>query len=858
MSTERVVSWANKLKKNLWWRHAIRLAAEKGKLERDDFELLFTVAKIEHGLETMSASYASCIAPLSLIGFGEEQNAVNLKSISKVNNVSALVSNAMLEFATDGLTAVYGDNGSGKSSYAKILKNACLTRGNTPKILPNIFQEGSGEPAADITITIGQELHDIAWKLSAVAQEDLKSIRIFDNTSAAHYISDEDIIEYKPAGMKLLSQLMSACEFVRITTDKEKSPYVASNTLPTFRPGSKVFTFISTLSDKTKAEDVDALCINKEQEGSIAVHHTELARLKTSTPEQIRKSYSDRCKGLQPLLDHLTKLKTNLEQERVNTIKNAYDDYRTKHAAAELARTQALDGHKLLGICSPEWIAMWNHVKSFIQTHNAGLVFPPTEGDPCPTCLQSISGEAALKLKSFNDYLQNQTQVEAKKAKGIFDLAINNLKLLRFDLTPYEYALDLIREHNPEYANRIADLNSNFKILHENLLKVEPDFTPISLEFNAISWISGQIASWQKKEAEVATNEGLVKQIADLTLLIQDLEDKKLFTSAKENILSEIKRRKMLSLYNNLSSSCQSTSITTLTSSIAKSGAIGNLQAAFRNELKKFGFQNLDVSTETRGSRGKQMLKLHLTGKSNGIMEVASEGEQKCVALASFLAELTVDDRKSAIIFDDPINSLDHKWRRKFADRIVEESLTRQVIVFTHDMPFLKMLEEASEEAKSKLNLISIAKYGDTAGFPFPEPPWDAKNTQSRIGLLKNALPDLKKMEIAGDLKYEFQVKHTYNLMRETWERLVEEWLLRKVVERFARGVKTQSLKEIMNDVTSEDNDIISAAMSKCSTFMYGHDNAAGVAVDCPRYDEVEQDVANLDTYFKALKKRRS
>lgn len=115
------------------------------------------------------------------------------------------------------------------------------------------------------------------------------------------------------------------------------------------------------------------------------------------------------------------------------------------------------------------------------------------------------------------------------------------------------------------------------------------------------------------------------------------------------------------------------------------------------------------------------------------------------MALASFLAELSVDDRKSAIIFDDPINSLDHKWRRKFAKRIVEESLTRQVIVFTHDMPFLKMLEESSDEVHSTLRLISIAKYGNKAGFPFPEPPWDAKNTLSRIGYLKNLLPDLKK-----------------------------------------------------------------------------------------------------------------
>lgn len=858
MSIESVVDWANKLKRNLWWRHAIRLAAEKGKLERDDFELLFTIAKIEHGLEAPNEFYANCIAPLNLTGFGEEKNAVNLKSIGKVSYVSALASDSLLEFSTEGLTAVYGDNGSGKSSYAKILKNACLTRGNIPKILPNIYEEEKVEPSANIALVIGQKQHDIDWRLSTAAHEDLKSIRIFDNTSAAHYVSGEDAIEYKPASMRLLSQLMYACEFVRTNSGNEKKPYTKPNSLPTFAPDSKVFALVSTLSDKTNVEDVIALCLSKEQEDSIPAHHIELAKLKTSTPEQIRKTYKARCEALQPLLDHLVNLKSNLDEECFITIKHTFDDYKTKQGAAELARTQALDGHELSGICSPEWTAMWDHVKSFVQTHNSGLDFPPIEGAPCPTCLQSISGDTANKLKSFNDYLQNRTQIEASKAKREFDSFINKLKLLRFDLKPYEFSLTTIREHNPEHAEKIIELNSNLQILCGNLIKDEPDFTPIKIEFNAVDWISDQIASLKKKTAEVETNEGLVKQVTELTRLIQELEDKKLFTSSKQNILVEIKRHKMLSLYSKLENSCLSTTITTLANTIAKSGAIGHLQETFKGELKKFGFENLDVGTETRGLRGTQMLKLCLTGKTNGIMEVASEGEQKCVALASFLAELTVDDRKSAIIFDDPINSLDHKWRRKFASRIVEESLTRQVIVFTHDMPFLKMLEEASDEAKSKLELIYIAKYGDTAGFPFPEPPWDAKSTVSRIGFLKNSLPDLKKMETSGDARYEFNAKHTYNLMRETWERLVEEWLLRKVVERFARGVKTQSIKKIADDVTSEDNDIINAAMAKCSTYMYGHDNATGLAVDCPRYSELEQDIANLDAYFKSLKKRRS
>jgi energy-coupling factor transporter ATP-binding protein EcfA2 len=861
MSIGSVVGWANKLKKNLWWRYAIKLAAEKGELGDDDFVLLLAVAKMEQGLKDQDESYAGYITPLDLTGFGKEQNAVNLKSIGKVSHVSALVSDALLEFETNGLTAVYGDNGSGKSSYAKILKNACLTRGNTPKILPNIYEEETGDPAAEISIVIGQEQHDVAWSLSTVAREDLKSIRIFDNTSATHYISGEDTIEYKPAGMKLLSQLMRACEFVRTDSDIQMRSYNTATPLPTFSSASKVFTFVSTLSDKTKVEDVDALCLSKEQEDSIQVNHAELVKLKTSTPEQIRKVYDDRCKGLQPLLDHLVKLRSKLDQECLDTIKNAFDDYKTKQTVAELARTQAIEGHELSGICSPEWSKMWNHVKLFVQTHNAELAFPPTEGAPCPTCLQPISDEAAKKLKSFNDYLKDQTQVEAKKAQETFDSFITNLKLLRFDIKPYEFALGMIREHNPEYTEKLIVLNSNLETLCGNLIKAEPDFTLIKVEFNAVDWISGQIDSWKKKEAEVATNEGLVKQIADLTLLIQELEDKKIFTSVKQNILGEIDRLKMLTLYNDLASSCQSTQITTQTSTIAKSGAIGSLQIAFNEELKKLRFRSFNVATQTRGSQGKQLLKLNLTGKKNGIADVASEGEQKCVALASFLAELTVDDKKSAIIFDDPINSLDHKWRRMFAKRIAEEALHRQVIVFTHDMSFLIMLKEATEKAKSGYNAVSISKRGKFAGYPKSELPWELKSTGDRIKQLNGGMDNLRKLEKNGDIdSYEEKAKVTYNLMRETWERLVEEWLFVKVVERFSRSVKTQSLHDIVykGGIIEADYEAIDEGMSKCSTFMYGHDEAPDLNEGVPNFAELDEDLEKLKLYFESLKSRRT
>ncbi|WP_132762383.1 AAA family ATPase [Vibrio crassostreae] len=255
------------------------------------------------------------------------------------------------------------------------------------------------------------------------------------------------------------------------------------------------------------------------------------------------------------------------------------------------------------------------------------------------------------------------------------------------------------------------------------------------------------------------------------------------------------------------------------------------------------------------------MLKLSMTGKRNNISDIASEGEQKCVALAGFMAELIVDDRKSAIVFDDPINSLDHKWRRKFAARIAEEAQSRQVIVFTHDMSFLVMLGEATKKANSKYSAISIVKRGKLAGFPTSEPPWDVKSTGERVKDLNKIMVPLKQLEDAGDVDgYEAMAKLTYNKMRETWERLVEEWLFKKVVERFGRSVKTQSLKDVVEKggITPEDYAAIEEGMSKCSTFMYGHDQAPELNEGVPDFAEVADDFEKLKAYFALLKARRT
>mgnify|MGYP003582407109 FL=1 len=46
--------------------------------------------------------------------------------------------------------------------------------------------------------------------------------------------------------------------------------------------------------------------------------------------------------------------------------------------------------------------------------------------------------------------------------------------------------------------------------------------------------------------------------------------------------------------------------------------------------------------------------------------------------------------------------------------------------------------------------------------------------------------------------------------------------------------------------------------MSKCSTYMNGHDMAEAISGAFPDIDELENDLDELENYFKELKKRRN
>ena len=106
-----------------------------------------------------------------------------------------------------------------------------------------------------------------------------------------------------------------------------------------------------------------------------------------------------------------------------------------------------------------------------------------------------------------------------------------------------------------------------------------------------------------------------------------------------------------------------------------------NFEEIFRNECAELRAPELEL--EFFGRLGQSQRKKTLAG-GHSPSKVLSEGEQKVLAIADFIAETRMSDNSVPVIFDDPVSSLDHRRISDVAKRIADLASDHQVVVFTH------------------------------------------------------------------------------------------------------------------------------------------------------------------------------
>lgn len=858
---QEILQWS--IDRPAWQRDALRRLVLKGELSDQDISTLADICKSSHGLAEQRDT-----VPLAKEHVPNQTASapVSLVSIFHYRGVNALAEDQTLKFGP-GLTVVYGDNGAGKTGYIRILKSACRARG-PEKILGNVISGTTPfSPIVAIKYKVGSEPDPREW---AGGNEDefVSRVSVFDTQCAAVYLNEKTDVAFRPFGLDLFDRLVKVCKAVRTKLESEQR-VLGTSTLTAVQAmipeGTAVAKFLMNVSSLTKPDAVQALAqLSQQEERRLAFLEKSLLDLQANDTEKLIRQLSVRAGRVQALGRHLKEVEAALADDALKVVFDARSEDRRKSQEAKRLREATFPQGLLQGTGTDAWKALWESARRFSQEiAYTDKLFPAvSDGAQCLLCQQELDHAAAHRLKQFEDFVASTVERELREIRDTFTQQRKVFADLKTTTEAVNETLLEIRIEHEALADAVSAALASNESRRTAVLSAVTEDKDLAADCAALvsitagaEGLSAQIDE-RIKTLLTSANEQTRKS---MTAEAQELRARKLIAAHLQTILDDIDRRKKYAAFGLCIDDTKTQAITAKSTAVTKTVVSQKLKKSFQDELIHLSFRHVEIELkELGGADGIFFHKLVLT-RAPGVdlPKVVSEGEQRCLSIAAFFAELSTADDPSGIVFDDPVSSLDFQWRNGVARRLVLESKTRQVIVFTHDIVFLLSLRQYADELGVEPLDQHVRHQSKGAGVCAEELPWVALPVKKKIGYLNNCWQAANKLSHDGHQDaYEKEAKYLYGLLREAWERALEEVLLGGVVERYRPGIQTQQIAQIA-DISTEDCRAFETAMSKCSTWLPGHDKAAAARAPVPTPTELKTDIDTLATWVAAIRKRR-
>ncbi len=793
---------------------------------------------------------------------------VALKALRNVQNVNALADKQLLSFEPKGVTLIYGDNGAGKSGYARILKSACRARwkyGRADEILANIYKTQTGEQHAEIKYYAGAQELGSVWTNDTESAALLSEVSVFDTRTANVQVEDKNDLAYTPFPMKLLGLLVLTCNDVRENIEREikelnqqTPPSVSTHNCS---EDTRVGQVIASISKDTDKKTVFALADLSEEEKS------RLAKLKvdfTQEPNVAARTLRAQRSRLKSQLDSLQDLLKSVSTENIEMLKSCASDFKDKKVVADVASNELFKDKTLKGVGSEIWLTLWYAARAYSeQEAYPGMDFPVEDaGAHCVLCQQELDKGAINRLKIFENFIQGRThkeEIEAHRAldtirNQIIKTSVSMMEILKAkcflgdELDQPVLANELRRVSLLLMWRRRLALRSNGEVITE---MASFDENPLNEVMNDLENRAGAFITDNGSDKNNALEEEFL-----------NLEDRQWLADNLNDVTDQIDRLIQVDKLQTALQDTRTNSITRKNTTLSEALITDRLRDRFIEEIEHLKLAGLEIElTKAQSQQGVPRFRISLKrNSSRNAGDVLSDGEYRCVAFAGFMAELATNDSGSGIVLDDPVSSLDHNHRKAIAQRLAEEGRTRQVIVFTHDLPFLYMLRSActlvdDPAMRTDVALRHIQKKNQTPGYCRNEAPNNAQDALTRAGSMLIHLKNCRCTYEDDPDSYDWlnNAKGLIVDLRQTWEKATED-AVSPVLKTFSSRVDTKGFVQL-SAITVEDAETMRKHYGICSEWLHNESNTLNSKVPSP--DEIHKELEALQTWITELTKRQ-
>jgi len=844
---QEILKWS--IDRPNWQRDSLRRLMINGSLTDDDID----------ELEAICLSDEVPFLPFSAEHFVQDTGQTSSVSLAEIKNligVNALASGQTLAFQNIGLSI----NGSGKSGYVRVLKSACRTRDQKFSILGDINESAHQPQTAALKFATGDATEEFSWSPDCDGHTALPSISIFDSRSANTHVQATNNVAYTPLPMKLLEQLAGACDLLkdrikqRAAKIEAETPHIIQS--PDLSPTTAAGSFVHNLSEKSDPKTVDLLVTMTEEETR------RLTALESDLAQDPKKAAA-KINSLRARIERNGKV---LNEAAVATSEAAFASSRVlakEHAdAAQLARTtsEELFAQSVLPeIGGDAWKQLWEAARTYAESAAyPGQAWPPPQDVTdahCVLCHQSLGHEALDRQASFEEFIKGTTKAnEQKTKKALSDFREERSKILdssNFE-TDFEafFRDELDDEELGERCKKFAEAAATRleDLVNGNDPKKAAGIFP---ESEIKKHINDLIARATQLTAD-ETSEVRRK----ITEEYWGLKDRQRLGGIHDDVLAEIDRQKNLTKLKKVEKSTAKKAVTTKNKELSDHLVTDALRSRFAREVQKLQIGTTPIELKkVKDSNAQSFFRVEFVGLAGKpVGEILSEGEHRCVALAAFLAELVTSQDYSGIIFDDPMSSLDHLYRRNVAVRLVEEAAHRQVIVFTHDLGFLFELARESEANGTKPHFQHVRRKGEKPGYISDDMPPKAKKAGPIANAIESSLKASKgSFSNMNEVDRVIYSKGVIEQLREVWDQAIADFI-RPVLGRFDSQIATSSVFKL---AILSDDDVIKITSARARLSEDLHASAEALNPEDVTHEQLSDEVKSALSWIADINQRQ-
>jgi energy-coupling factor transporter ATP-binding protein EcfA2 len=777
-----------------------------------------------------------------------------LTKLENVEGVNALTENQTIEFSPN-LTIIYGANGSGKSGYVRLLKNVFYSK--APEIiLPNVHID-NGHKAVNATFTFKSNNAEIPLGFSKKDNAVFEQFAVFDGNSVLKHLENKNEFEFRPAGLSFFAEYTTAIirleQKLNADIQTKQSGNTANDLSALFDGNSEIKTLVQNLNTETKSEDLKKYTFfveeDKTEKEAIQKQYDELLLASKGKEKEIKNLES--IKGL--LIQNkqaIEKLNQYFTTEVITKVKDAITDCTIKEATAKAEGIENFKTDRIQGVGTTEWKNFITSAENFAKTQKAENLEYPENGDSCLLCQQPLQDEAQKLISNYWNFIKSVAEQNAKQAQEKIDKVKEIYEKLNFDLFLQDNTLTVwLTEKYPNELEALKQRLSEQKELAQNIVsdisnKTSNKRTELQISVAQHTTIETFIDASIKLLKEDEQSKELEKLLNSKTLLEHKEKFNTHFSKFETYVNNQIWLKKATK------ADYSKRKITETEKALSNKYFNQKYIDAFNQECQKLN-GNFGIDINHTGSGGKSYRQLKLKGKNPNA--VLSEGEQKVIAIADFLAEMHLSEVNRGIIFDDPVNSLDEKRKSKIAERLVKETQLKQVIIFTHDLVFVSSLIGHSKES----NTANDCHWIENVGGSQPGTIW-LRNTPSyekqykTSGKAQAHLDQARKSQ--PELRENF-IKNGFAALRTSYETLVVFGLFSGVVQRFEERVSVDSLGDVV--FNTEIRDKILDSFYQCCRYMEGHSHSDKYAYQKPIVDNLYEEIQRFNGLNKEIKDLR-